>query len=154
MIEVYRRACRAYLLQWFNLISCSGRHWFRPYKLPLATLVNRSVIVDRYCMIRLPQFNALSVCLALNRINKFNNIFYQFSKINVAWFPSQRDYYLKCWKLIFRRGKMPSGRGWGGLSVPFRTSGLRESGCSFRRIYSNGCFHPIEARFANWTIKL
>ena len=97
--------------------SYSSHYCFWPYKLPLASLVIRSVIAERHCMIRLPQFNALPVCLALNRLNKFNNVFHQFSKINAARFPLQRDYYLKCWELIFRRGKMPSGRGWGGLSV-------------------------------------
>ena len=35
-------------------------------------------------MIRLLQLNALSICLALNRLNKFNNIYYQFSKERAA----------------------------------------------------------------------
>ena len=58
----------------------SNRYCFRSYIIPFAILVNRSVIFGRYCIIRLLQLNALPVCLALNRLNKFNNIFYQFSK--------------------------------------------------------------------------
>ena len=64
----------------FNSSSYSNHYCFKSYIIPLAILVNRLVIFGRYCMIRLLQLNALSICLALNRLNKFNNIFHQFSK--------------------------------------------------------------------------
>lgn len=63
----------------FNSSSYSGPYCFRPYIIPLAILVYRSVIFGRYCIIRLLQSNVISICLALNRLNKFNNISYQFS---------------------------------------------------------------------------
>ena len=61
------------------------------YIIPLAILVNCSVIFSRYCIIRLLQLNALPICLALNRLNKFNNIYYQFSNIELLGFPRDGD---------------------------------------------------------------
>ena len=64
-----------------NFSAYSGPYCFRPYIIPLAICVDRSVIFDRYCMIRLLQSNVISICLALGRLNKFSNISCQFSKI-------------------------------------------------------------------------
>ena len=69
-----------------NLSAYSGPYCFRPYIISLAILVYRSVIFGRYCIIRLLQSNVLSICLALDRLNKFSNIFCQFSKIKLRGF--------------------------------------------------------------------
>ena len=84
-----------------NLPAYSGPYCFRPYIISLAILVDRSVRFDRYCVIRLLRSNVLSICLALDRLNKFNNISYQFSKIapfgfRFCHFPRDGGYYAKC----------------------------------------------------------
>ena len=91
MIEVCHSCQCANIICIFNSSSYSNHYCFRPYIIPLAILVNRSVIFGRYCIIRLLQLNALSICLALNRLNKFNNISYQFSNIGPFGFPRDGD---------------------------------------------------------------
>ena len=90
-IWVYHSCQCANIICIFNSSSYSNHYCFRSYIIPLAILVNRLVIFGRYCIIRLLQLNALPICLALNRLNKFNNIFHQFSNSVSFGFPRDGD---------------------------------------------------------------
>ena len=158
MIEVYHPCQCANICYLFNLSTYSGPYCFRPHIIPLAILVDRLVIFGRYCMIRLLQFNVISICLALNRLNKFINIYYQFSRIDAAQFPSRRWYYRKCWNWSSVGGKCRVALGGGVPLSPqkYRPTPYRSlfSPLSHPTIAAFGWFHPVPARQNVWTIKL